>query len=330
MNAAHINPLAVAFEGGVPAGRVPVWDLEFHAWDKASGQHLILGREFESLSAKSQEYALQRNAGIMLSVASEMGWSGMTVPGDYWEQSPGDLAYFCLPPLARRRQMQILRREAPGNLLLVAIVGGVLSANYSEDFCLRMFEDPESIDQEAESLLMGSLEPAREFADLGADALLTASDVADNNGPFFNPAQMDRWIYPYLSRWADNVRSLGCYAILHSDGQLTGCLDRLARTGVHAIQAIDPVAGMEMSSAMGIVAGRVCLCGNIDCGLLLSGRPEEVFEATSKLLQNCAAGGALALGASNAVQPDVPMENYLAMIEASSRHGLFQDGAQES
>lgn len=310
------SPIAAAFEKTSPAGAVPVWELEFHAWDAASGRHVVLGHEFEALSPSGQERALHENAEIMLSVAGEMGWAAMTVPGGYWDEAPGKPAYFCMPGAARFRQMEVLKKMAPEDLMLVASATGVISANYYDEFCLRMFEEPESIDEQAEATLRGSLDTIRRFRDLGAGAVFTASDIADNSGPFFNPAQMERWIYPFLQRWADSVHSLGMFGILHSDGNLMPYMDRLAASGVDAIQAIDPVAGMDMGEAMKMVAGRVCLCGNVDCGLLLTGTPDQVFDSTRRLLTACGSEGGLVLGASNAVQPETPVANYRAMIAA--------------
>lgn len=310
-----------ALEGRLPLEAVPIWELEFHAWDTASGRHAVLGHEFESITTSAQEKALHTNAEIMLSVADEMYWTALTVPGGYWDEAPGKPAYYCLPEAARYRQMQILREMAPPELMLVASASGVMAANYDDEFCLRMFEEPEIIDGQAEETLRKGLEVMRRFRDLGAAAVFTASDLADNSGPFFSPAQMERWIYPYLQRWAGAARDLGLYSILHSDGNLTPYMEQLATSGVDAIQAIDPVAGMDIAAVNEQVAGRVCLCGNIDCGLLLAGTPEKVFKATEKLLTSCKPGGGFVLGASNAVQPEVPMSNYRAMIEAWRQFG---------
>ena len=318
-----IEDMVAALECRTPEESVPIWELAFHAWDAASGRHVVLGREFEALSTSAREKALYTNAEIMLAVAEEMGWSALTVPGGYWDEAPGEPAYYCLPEKARFRQMGVLKKMAPDNLMLVASATGVLAADYYEEFCLRMFEDPESIDHQAEAMLRLSLELLRRFRDLGAGAVFTASDIADNSGPFFNPRQMSRWIYPFLQRWAKSARSLGLFSILHSDGNLVRYLDRLAVSGVDAIQAIDPVAGMDMPSAKRQVASRVCLCGNIDCGLLLTGSPEQVFEATRNLLIACMPGGGFVLGASNAVQPQVPMDNYRAMISAWREFGRY-------
>ena len=134
--------------------------------------------------------------------------------------------------------MEVLKEMGPDDLMLIASATGVLAADYSEEFCLRMFEEPESIEQVAEDKLKGSLEVILRFHDLGAGAVFTASDIADNSGPFFNPSQMERWIFPFLQRWSDSARNLGLFSILHNDGNIASYMDRLAVSGVDAIQAI--------------------------------------------------------------------------------------------
>ncbi|MHB9134395.1 MAG: uroporphyrinogen decarboxylase family protein [Armatimonadota bacterium] len=315
--------MTAALERRVPAGAVPIWELDFQAWDQASGKHVVLGHEFEALSPAAQEQAMYANAEIMLSVAEEMHYAALTGPSAYWNQGPGQLAYSCMPGDTRFRQMEILRELAPNDLLLTGITGGIIGADYSLEFCYRLVDDPEGMDQLARDLLRGALDMARRLRDCGADAVISASDMADNSGPFFNPAQMERWILPYMTQWSQAIREMGLFSILHTDGNLTRYMDAIAATGLDAMQAIDPVAGMDMRTAKDIAGTRLCLCGNIDCGLLLSGRPEDVYAATRALLTQCKADGGLVLGASNAVQPDVPLENYRAMIHAWQDYGQY-------
>lgn len=306
-----------------PAGAVPIWEIEFQAWDAASGKHVILGHEFEALTPAEQEKAMYANAEILIHVSVEMEYAAITVPNGYWHQAPGQLAYYCLPGDTRFRQASILRELAPPSLMLIAHTGGILGANYSVEFCERLFDDPVGIDEMAKGTLGYGIEMAKQFRDCGATAVISASDMANNSGPFFNLEQMNRWIYPNLTKWSNAIREMGMYTILHTDGNLTQYMDAIASTGLDAMQAIDPVAGMDMRQAMDIVGNRLCLCGNMDCGLLLTGQPEEVYQSTRKLLTTCKSNGGLVLGASNAVQPSVPMENYRAMIRAWKEFGQF-------
>jgi uroporphyrinogen decarboxylase len=299
---------------------VPRWELEFHAYDAAAGRHLVLGREFERLSAAERERALRANAEIILSVCAELHFAAVTGPASFWEQAPGELAYYVLPDDYPERQLAVLREAAGDALLLVANVGGVLSACYDVEFCQMLRDAPGEIDALARRTLAEGLEKARRFRDVGADVAMTASDIADNSGPFFRPHQMERHVLPYLEQWSDGVHAMGMLSLLHSDGNLTPYLDRIAATSLDALQAVDPVAGMDLVQSKEIVGDRLCLCGNLDCGLLVAGTPEAVYAATRELLVAWGTRTGLVLGASNAVQRDVPLENYRAMVAAWKAH----------
>jgi len=307
---------------------VPVWELEFHLWNEFDRGRLTLGREFADLTAAEQERALHHNAEIIVEVAAELGFSAVTAPGGYWEHAPGHPAYYWLPDPARDEQIRILAKLAAGQFLIAAGSGGVIgmpgAADYVE-FSYRLFDAPEQIDEQARRTLRHGVAQARTFRELGVEILFSASDIADNHGVFFNPAQMDRFFLPYLREWAAEVRTLGGWSVLHSDGNLTACVDALADSGLHALQAIDPVACMDMRSVKRQVAGRLCLCGNIDCGLLLMGSPEAVRAAAGTLLVECAPGGGLVLGASNAVQPEVSPRNYRAMLAALQEYNARKE-----
>ena len=314
-----------ALEGRQPAGAVPIWEIEFHSWDQASGQHVVLGEEFARLSPAHAERALHANAEIILSVAQELHFAALTVPGGYWEIAPDAPAYYWLPGDARFRQVEILRDMAR-DLALVAGTGGVIgmpNASVYVEFCYKLFDAPQEIDEIARTGLDHGLEMARRFRDLGIEIMFTASDIADNRGMFFNPAQMERFVLPYLRLWSTEIRGMGCYGILHTDGDVNVCLEDFADSGLHALQAIDPVAGMDIRAVKEQVGDRLCLCGNVDCGLLVNGTPEQVYAQTRDLLCDCKAGGGLVLGASNAVQVEAPIENYRAMIEAWRDHGQY-------
>jgi uroporphyrinogen decarboxylase len=317
-----------------PSRAVPIWELEFHAWDKAWAEtwpqapdrHIVLGEAFCALSTAEQEEALHANAEILLSVAEELNFAALTVPNHYWEVAPGAPAYYWLPPEARTRQIEVLRRAGSGEIMLVGGSGGVMAmpgASSYVEFSYKLYDAPEEIDRQAAQTLEHGLEMAKRLRDLGIESVFTASDIADNHGVFFNGEQMERYILPYLRQWAEAVKGMGLHAILHTDGDIRSCLEGLADSGIDALQAIDPVAGMDMRAVKEAVGDRLCLCGNVDCGLLVTGTPEEVYAAARNVLLDCKARGGLVLGASNAVQPEVPIENYRAIIEAWREYGRY-------
>jgi hypothetical protein len=70
---------------------------------------------------------------------------------------------------------------------------------------------------------------------------------------------------------------------------------------MRALQAIDPVAGIDIRAVKGSVGDRLCLCGN---------------------LNDCKPSG-FVLGASNAVQTLVPIDNYRAAMEAQREYDPY-------
>lgn len=305
---------------------VPIWELEFHIWEKFSGCRLTLGGEFEKLTAKERDMALNKNAEIFAEVSKQLHFAAITVPGGYWEIAPGKPAYFWLPETARYKQIKILRETAGSEFMLIAGASGVLAMPDASDyveFSLKLFDAPEEIDLAARKLLDEGIETAKKLIDCGVEGLYTASDIADNRGPYYNPEQIERFVMPYLREWVSEVKKMGVYAILHSDGNLMACLDKIADSGIDALQSIDPLAGMDMRKVKAQTGGRLCLCGNVDCGLLIAGSAEQIFESTRDLLVTCKDEGGLVLGASNALQHEVAAENYLAMIDAWKEFGVY-------
>ena len=81
----------------ITGSAVPIWELEFHIWEKFSGHTLMLGREFEKLTAKEKDIALNKNAEIFVEVSKQLNFAAITVPGGYWEIAPSKPAYFWFP-----------------------------------------------------------------------------------------------------------------------------------------------------------------------------------------------------------------------------------------
>lgn len=311
-----------ALAGGRP-DHVPLWEIEFHLFDRYAAQPLVLGKEFAALNAAEQEKALRQNAETMVMVAKHLGHSAISCPAGYWEVAPGMEAYFWLPDQAPWRQLASLRSAAGNQLAVVVFISGMImpppGTGY-EAFCYRLFDVPEEVDREAVHALSAGLEDARRAKDMGADAVCDACDIADNHDVFFSPVQMDRFWYPYFHEWTRKVKEMGLYSILHSDGNLTSILEPLANSDLHALQAIDPTAGMDIIETKAKVNDRLCLCGNLDLRLLIGGPEEAIVNETKRICLACKSEGGLVLGASNAVIKEIPLSNYTAMLEAWKKY----------
>ena len=320
--------MAAALECREPEEYVPIWEIEFQAWDNISGKHIILGREFTHLSQKEKENAIYTNAEIIIETSKKLCFSALTLVGSYWEVAPGEPSYYWLPSDWRKKQNALLQNycEQEG-IAAVTGCGGLIgmpshSDGYTE-FCYRIMDEPESIDKWAKETYEYGITAAKKIRDMGYNIVVCSADIADNKGCFYSPKQMERWFYPYMYKWTEQLKNMGMYSILHTDGNVTAALEYLADSSLNALQAIDPVAGMDIVKVKEQVSGRLCLCGNIETGLLVTGPKETVYENTRHILENCKMGGGLVLGTSNASMPETPAENYQQIIDAWEKFGKY-------
>ena len=315
----RIDRLTAALEHRIPKDRVPLCELHFHLWSKFSSRQFISGPDYLKLGSGERERVLREDARIIIEVSDAIGFSGVTIPDAPWD------CPYTLPYDDRLKLAKYIALESP-DFLLTAGCGGVLampeSANFTE-FCYRLMDEPEEIDEECREGLKQSLETLGRYADCGIRVAYMASDLADNRGQFFSDAQLTRYVLPYLAKWAAEAKRLGIYPVLHTDGNVTKLLDRLVSTGICALQAIDPVAGMDIRAVKESVGDRLCLMGNVDCGELILSTPDMIYEKTKSLVLDIKKGGCFVLGASNAVVKETPKENYEAVIEAWRDHGAY-------
>ena len=134
------------------------------------------------------------------------------------------------------------------------------------DFSIKLFTDPEEIDEMAKKLYEGAIKEIDKYADIGIEAFICPSDLGDTKSPYFSPDQMERFVFPYMQKWAAYIKKKNGYSILHSDGNINVYMDDIANSGINALQAIDPTAGMDIVALQNKYSNKICLCGNLDVG----------------------------------------------------------------
>ncbi len=303
---------------------VPIWELEFHLWQKLGVGDLFVGNDFLKLTSAEKEKALYSNVETIEKVCELLHFSAITIPGGYWEVSPGEPAFLWLPDEYRFRQAALLKERIGDKVAMVANAGGVMAmpeGNDYVDFSIKMMTEPEEIDLISQKIFQNGVDAIQRFSDMGMDVILTASDIADSHSLYFDPEQLERFIFPYLSKWAEFIKNKNMKSIMHTDGDINNALERIVECKIDGLQAIDSTAQMDILSIQQKYSDELCVCGNLDCGLIITGTPEDVYEASKNLLLATKPLGSFALGASNALQYETPIENYLAIIDAWTEFG---------
>jgi uroporphyrinogen decarboxylase len=115
-------------------------------------------------------------------------------------------------------------------------------------------------------------------------------------------------IAPYLAQLIRGYRDLGFYTIKHTDGNIMPILDQLVECNPHALHSLDPQGGVDMAEVKRRHGNRVCLIGNVNCGLLDTGTDAEVIESARYALAHGSPNGGYIFSTSNCVYPGMRLE----------------------
>ena len=221
-------------------------------------------------------------------------------------------------------------REKTGDRFFLMLHGdatfSVPSGGQMMDFCARMADDPEALKAEAEANVNGALERAAEFAKHGGlDGYALCADYCFNDGPFLSPALFSDFVTPYLARLTAGYREMGFYVIKHTDGNIMPILDQLVETNPHALHSLDPQGGVDMAEIKRLVGDKVCLIGNVNCGLLDSGTDEECIESARYALRHGMPGGGYIFATSNCVYTGMRLERYELILDVWRKEGNYTE-----
>ena len=225
-------------------------------------------------------------------------------------------------PWGGPQQLECLRlaKAALGDRILVGgFIGGSIHAidtatDYMQ-FAADLHEHPEKIHAEAAAMCESGVARGRAMREAGADFVSIVSDVAFNQGPFMSPRAFREFVTPYLQREIEALKGEGLCVILHSDGNLMAILDDFLAGKPHALQSIDPMAGMDIAEVKRLTYRKVALMGNVQCSLLQEGPEQAIRQSARYALDHAAPGGGYIFSSSNTIFAGMPLRHYQVMLD---------------
>lgn len=177
-----------------------------------------------------------------------------------------------------------------------------------------LYEDFDRAKQKAQEQVDQALTYAEAYQKHGGlDGFALCSDYCFNTQPFLSPEIFSDVITPYLAKLCKGYRDMGFYTIKHTDGNIMPILDQLVQAEPHAIHSLDPQGGVDIAEVKRLYGDRVCLIGNVNCGLLTSGTDEEVMESARYCIKHGMPGGGYIFSTSNCAFTGLPLERYELM-----------------
>ena len=305
-------------------GRVPHFELAFYLTMEAFGRVHPRHRHYAQWGQMTEhERQLHRRdmAQIYVAIAERYEHSAIHVfPNPYNDDE--------------LLQLLDLIREISGDRYFLMAHGdatfGIPDGHNMVEFVCRLADERERVKADAQRMVDQALQRAERISKHGGlDGFALCSDYCFNDGPFLSPSQFGEFVAPYLERLIAGYRSMGFYTVKHTDGNIMPILDQLVQAGPHALHSLDPQASVDIAEVKRLVGDRVCLIGNVNCGLLDSGTDEEIIESARYALRHGMPGWGYIFSTSNCIYPGARLERYELMLDVWRKEGFYPStGAQ--
>jgi uroporphyrinogen decarboxylase len=314
----------IALKGGIP-DKVPTMEIDFELNEQLTGQKLILGVDLEKLTGDDKKNALNKNIDTYIKTAMMLDYSAITVhPTPTPGYTPGNKYY---PTLEDELYVIKTINNEVGNQILVS---AGIDATYAIpdgdgllDFSYRMVDEPEEMIAYADKYTNWAIEQMKQMIDAGASIMYNCSDYCFNQGPFLSPKHFEIFIYPFLKRQTEALRSAGAFVIKHTDGNILPILEMMLDCNPHCIHSIDPLAGMDIGEVKKIINGRCAIMGNVDSTKIQLGDKKGIVESAEYALKKGMPNGGYIFSSCNSIFEGITLENYKIMLEVRERWGYY-------
>lgn len=151
-------------------------------------------------------------------------------------------------------------------------------------------------------------------------AVLLGEDICTQRGPMISVDFMEKYYAPQLKYSLEPLLEAGCRPIWHSDGDVRLLMDFLIDAGIKGFQGFQPECGMLLEEIVKrrtregeklVIFGPLAVTTELPvCA------PAQIKEKVHRAIDICKDQASLVLLTSNTINPDVPLENIMAMYEA--------------
>jgi len=160
----------------------------------------------------------------------------------------------------------------------------------------------------------------RQLLEVGreVDVVLTSDDLGSQNAFLVGREHYLKYIKPRQQRFFRQIKELtDAKVVFHSCGAVASIIDDLIEMGVDGLNPVQPqAAGMNPAGLKKTYRGRMAFWGGTDAqDTVPRGTVADVKRMVERLIEDMGEGGGYVFSNCHNIQPDVPVENILAMFE---------------
>ncbi len=166
---------------------------------------------------------------------------------------------------------------------------------------------------------------AKRYAELGIDILWTGDDIGMQDRMMMSPDTWRKWIKPRFKRVIKGAKDISPDILVwyHSDGYIEPVIPDLIEIGIDVLNPVQPEC-MDPAKLKELYGNKLAFWGTIGIQTTLPfGTPEEVRKVVKERIETVGRGGGLVIGPTHAIEPEVPLENISAFVEAAKEYGTY-------
>lgn len=187
------------------------------------------------------------------------------------------------------------------------------------DFLLNTVMDPDLVMDFIKRIHDYCMKELDVFLKYPVDMVQFSSGLVTNSAPMVSYSELEKLEFQFIEEGMQLARSKGKKINFHIDGKIDNMIPRFLEMGVDILNPIDFCAGnqdiFEIKKTFG---NSITLSGNIDIeGVLRHGTPEDVYENVQQHIKGLKTGGGYVVSSSHNLHEHVPIENVLAMRNAT-------------
>lgn len=190
-----------------------------------------------------------------------------------------------------------------------------------DNYFVKMYTDPMIVQAVTEHVVDFYLAANERFFQEAAgefEVYFLGNDFGTQQDLLISPEMFHKFIMPYFRKCIEQAKSFGLKVMLHSCGSIYRVIPDLLDAGVDALHPLQARAtGMDAETLARNYRGKVVFVGGVDTqDLLINGTPQQVRDEVWRL-RDLWGEKFIVSPSHEAILPNVPPENVIAMAEAA-------------
>ena len=155
-------------------------------------------------------------------------------------------------------------------------------------------------------------------ADVPADAVMFGDDWGDQRGVILGPKLWRKFMKPRWARLYEAVHAQGKLVISHCCGSVADIMPDVIEIGLDVLESVQPEAqGMNPYGLKRKWGDKLAFWGGLGSQSTIPfGTPDEIHAEVRRLRSEMGKGGGYILAPAKPLQPETPIENAVATVEA--------------